>query len=247
MSRLSVLLTGPGGRIGPHLLPSFRERYDLRVLDRHPIEGFPDTIITDLSEPGVLRTAMTGVDVVVHLAATSDEAPFHEALVPPNIVGVYNVLEAAREVGVRRVVFASTVQTVGFSPRDHTILITERPRPVSVYGATKVWGETLGSWYHDRHGLEFVGVRIAAFQPYDSEHLRRSKGLRDIWLSPRDCTEILHRCIERPGLGYALLFATSLTEFERLSRAPMKELLDYVPQDNVADIPFEASADRAAP
>src|SRR4051794_34050121 len=109
MSRLKVLLTGPGGRVGPHILPTFVERYDLTVVDLKPVDGIESTVITDLQDRELLKNAMTGCDVVVHLAATSDEAPFVEQLVPNNVVGMYNVVEAARQAGVRRMVFASSV------------------------------------------------------------------------------------------------------------------------------------------
>jgi uronate dehydrogenase len=236
-SKLSVLLTGAGGRIGPHLLPAFRDAYDLRVLDRRPVPGFPDTVVADLQDADALRGAMGGVDVLVHLAAQADEAPFLDVLVPNNVVGLYNAFEAARAAGVRRIVFASTVQTVGFYPPEHgTIEITDPPRPVTMYGATKVFGETLGRFYHDKHGIEFVGVRIGAFQPYDSAALRDHEGLRDIWLSPRDALGLLRRAVEKPGVGYALVFGTSITPRERLSRAPARELLDFEPEDDVTTL-----------
>jgi uronate dehydrogenase len=233
MERLKVLLTGAGGRIGPHLLPSFRERYELRVLDRNPIPDFPDTIIADLSDKEVLKQALEGVDVLVHLAAASDEAPFLEVLLPNNIIGLHNIFEAAREAGVRRIVFASTVQAVGFYPKDHKVVLSDPPRSVSAYGVTKVFGETLGRWYHDKYKMEFVAIRVGAFQPYDSQLLRDYQGFRDVWLSPNDCAGLLHRAIEKTEVGYALVFGTSITAIEFLDRAPMKELLDFEPQDDV--------------
>jgi uronate dehydrogenase len=232
MKPLTVLVTGPGGRIGPHILPSFRERYTLRLLDRKPIEGEPDTIVADLSDIPTLRQAFTGVDVVLHLAATSDEAPFVEELVPNNIVGVYNVYQAAVEAGVRRVVFASTIQTIGYFPQDYTVQTSDIPRPITTYGCTKVFGETLGRWFHDRHGLEVVCIRIGAFQPYDSPHFQQT-WCRNNWLSPRDAVGVFSAAIEKEGLGYGIVFGTSLTEFERVSRQPIYDLLGYVPQDDV--------------
>lgn len=237
--RLRVLLTGPGGRIGPHILPTFRERFDLTVLDRNPVPGFDDTVISDLSDLEVLRAAMEGVDTVVHLAATSDEAPFVEQLVPNNVVGLYNVFEAARLAGVKRIVFASTVQTVGHNPPGRTIAIADPPRPVTLYACTKLLGEVVGRLYHDAHGIEFVGVRIGWFHPYDSPQLRRKGGAREIWLSPRDAAGILATAASHPGVGYALVFGTSITEFERLSRAELKEHLGYEPVDDIRTIPLD--------
>jgi nucleoside-diphosphate-sugar epimerase len=237
--KLRVLVTGPGGRIGPHLLPLFRERFTLRLLDKSPLDGPDESIVADLSDQSVLEDAMKDIDAVLHLAATSDEAPFLEELVPNNVEGVYRVFEAARISGVNRVVFASTVQTCGFNAPG-TIEAADIPHPVSMYGATKLFGEALGRFYADRHGLEFVAVRIGWFQPYDSEHLKNNKGARSLWLSPNDAAEIFARCLETPGLKNEILFATSKTEVERLSRKQLKELLNYEPQDDIAAYPYTA-------
>ncbi len=232
-----VLLTGTGGRIGKYMTPAFREWFDLRTLDRASSEVDPDPIISDLQDVEILKGAMEGCETVVHMAATSDEAPFLENLVPNNVVGLYNVFEAARETGVKRIVFASTVQTVGFNPPDVTIEVTDPVRPVTLYGATKVLGEVMGRFYHDKHGIEFVGVRIGWFHPYDSEALRTSTGARQLWLSPNDCNSLFRRAVEQPEIGYVLCFATSKTSFERLSLKPAKELLDWEPADDIAAFP----------
>jgi nucleoside-diphosphate-sugar epimerase len=236
MDKRRVLVTGPGGRIGPHILPTFKERYDLRLLDRKPVAGEPEAVVADLSDIPTLKAAFAGCEAVLHLAATSDEAPFLEELVPNNVVGVYNVYQAAVEAGVRRVVFASTVQTVSYYPREVTVEVTDPPRPVTLYGCTKVFGETLGKWYHEKHGLSVVCVRIGWFQPYDTEH-GQNPGFRAVWLSPRDAAGIFAAALDAgPEVGYALVNATSKTVFERLSLTTLRETLGYEPVDDVATL-----------
>lgn len=235
MAKLNVLMTGAGGRIGPHLVGPFQEQYHLRNFDRRPVPGDPDTILGDLQDFAALLAAMRGMDVLVHLAATSDEAPFVENLVPNNLVGLYHAFEAARLARVRRIVFASTCQTMLAYPRDATVATTDPPRPSTMYGATKVFGEVLGRWYHDKHGLEFVGIRIGSFQPYESERLRR-RGPGLLWLSPRDCVSLFRRAIEKPDVGYALVNGTSITDHEFLSLRPARELLQWQPQDDAGSI-----------
>lgn len=233
---MKVLLTGPSGRLGSHLLGPFRERYELSTFDLQ-LSPQPNSFVGDLSEIEPLRAAMQNVDVVVHLAATSDEAPFVEQLVGPNIIGVYNVLEAARLEKVRRVVFASSVQAVSFAVRNNSepLDVAAPPRPSSLYGATKVWGETLGRYYHDKYGLEFIALRIGAFEPYDSPNLQR-EGYQNIWLSPRDAVTIFCAAIEKEGLGYGIANATSRTPRERLALQPARELLNWEPQESIADV-----------
>jgi nucleoside-diphosphate-sugar epimerase len=231
----TVLLTGPGGRIGPHILPTFHEQFDLKLLDRRPIEGEPETIVADLSSIETLTAAMQGCDTVVHLAATSDEAPFVEELVPNNVVGLFNVFEAARAAGVKRVVFASTVQAVSFYPHEHSVQATDLPRSVSLYGVTKAMGETMGRYYHDKHGLEFIAVRIGWFLDYEHTLLKDGRA-NAIWLSPRDAASFLARCVTAENIGYAIVHATSKTNFERLSLAPAREILGWEPSDHVASV-----------
>ncbi len=235
MSKLKVLLTGGAGRVGRHLTPAFEECYDLRSFDARPVPGADDVINANLSDCGALRHAMCGIEVVVHLAATADEAPLDE-LVPNNIFGLHHVLEAAREAGVRRFIFASTCQTVTAYPRDErTIEITDPVCPSSIYGATKVFGEALGRFYHEKHGLEFIALRIGAFQPCDSRHLAKQT-MRNLWLSPRDAIALFRRAIEQPEIGFAVVFGTSRAGHERLSLRSAREILGYEPQDDASSI-----------
>lgn len=233
---LKVLLTGPSGRLGPHLALPFREIYDLATFDLTSSDQ-PDSFVGDLSEIEPLRAAMRGREVVVHLAATSDEAPFVEQLVGPNIIGVYNVMEAARLEKVRRVVFASSIQAVGAGKRDRSqpIDVISLPRPTSLYGVSKVLGETMGRYYHDKHGLEFVALRVGAFEPYDSPRLKH-QGYRDIWLSPRDAATVFRAAIETPDIGYGIANATSMTGVERLALQPARDLLGWEPHDKSSDL-----------
>jgi uronate dehydrogenase len=235
MAKLKVLVTGTQGRVGPQLTAPWRERYDLRTFDLKADLDDPTAFQGDLQDVEVLKRAMEGVDVVVHLAATADEAPFIEDLVPNNIIGLHNTFQAALEAGVRRMVFASTVQAMsnGLSQRENVSAL-DPPRPSSLYGTTKAYGEVLGRYYHDKHGLEFVAIRIGAFQPYDSELLKRRR-LIDIWLSPHDAIQLFQKAIETPGVDYAVVHGTSRTPVERMGLAEAREVLGYEPMDNAED------------
>jgi uronate dehydrogenase len=197
----------------------------------------------DLGEVEPLRAAMSDVDVVVHLAATSDDAPFLEELLPNNIVGTFNVFEAARLEGVRRVVYASSVQASGHIPhRSQGEFIIETdllPRPGNLYGASKVLGETTGYVFHQKYGLEVISLRIGAFQPYDSPWLKTGQG-EQIWLSPRDCARIVMLAIENSTVTYAVVNATSKTSKVVLSLESAHDALGFEPQDDSRDF-FDAT------
>jgi nucleoside-diphosphate-sugar epimerase len=235
MDKLKVLLTGSQGRMGPNLVAAFRERYDLRTYDLKAAPDDANAFQGDLQDFAALKTALQGVDVLVHLAATSDEAPFVENLVPNNVIGMYNSFQAALECGVRRIVFASTCQTMSFNWRGkENVSPLEPPRPSTLYGATKVLGETVGRWYHDKHGLEFIAIRIGAYQPYDSDWLKQGRA-GDIWLSPRDAVQLFQLAIEKPEVGYAVVCGTSKTPVERMSLQEAREVLGYEPMDKTTD------------
>lgn len=231
MSKLRVLLTGVSGMIGRALLPSFREAYELRTLDRQPIPEDPGMIVANLTDAAALHRACADIDVVVHLAAAStDKFSFFEEIVPNNVIGLYNLLEAARQQSVRRVVFASTCQTVLRYPAGQAITVADPVRPQGPYGASKVFGEALGRVYHDKHGLEFIALRLGAYQPYNSARTNETWA-QELWLSPGDCERLIRCAIEKPDVGFAIVFGTSHTVRERLSRREAREILGFEPQD----------------
>jgi nucleoside-diphosphate-sugar epimerase len=242
MSQLRVLLTGPSGRVGPHLLAAFEESYDLHTFDMVASER-PQSHVGTLQDLNSLREAMRGIDVVVHLAATSDEAPFLEQLMPNNIEGMYKLMEAAHLEGVRRVVFASSVQTILYDtdnlqqPVDTTVL-----SPCSLYGVTKIFGEVLGQWYHSYKGMEFIAVRLGWFEP--EERIERDAWINNIWISHRDAVQLFQKAVETPGIGYAIVNCVSNTPTDFLSLESARELLNYEPQDSVAEVLALSSAHR---
>jgi uronate dehydrogenase len=155
-------------------------------------------------------------------------------LLPINLLGVYTAFEAARQAGVRKVVFASTCQTIlNYAP---DIWVTpEMPvRPVTVYACTKVFGEALARYYADRFGMSMVCLRIGWFQPYDSELLRREPAMLAMWCSPKDLTQLIVKSI-RSDVTFAVFFAVSNNLKRRWDISNAQQLVGYAPQDNAAD------------
>jgi uronate dehydrogenase len=243
MEPLRVLLTGAAGNIGAALMPVFADCFRLRTFDRQPLPASPDHVTGNLLDMDALRSAMKDIDVLVHLAAYPNEAPFVETLAPNNVVGLYNTFQTAQEAGVRRIVFASTVHTVGCYLWEGRVEVSDPVRPNTTYGATKVFGEALGRFYHEKHGIEFVAVRIGSFLTYGHELLKPGNLARRIWLSPRDAAKIFRLAVEKPGVGFAIVFGTSKTTHEHLSLATAREVLGYEPEDDVVKM---YGADRPA-
>src|SRR5882724_10620319 len=160
---MRVLITGAAGHIGKVLRQGLRGRYPLlRLSDIVPMgEAGPgeETVIADVQDFAATHASMKGIDCVVHLGALPVEYPW-EQILPINIVGTYNVFEAARQQGVKRVVFASSNHAIGFYRRTQRIDHTAQPRPDSRYGLSKAFGEALGHLYADKHGLSVISLRI---------------------------------------------------------------------------------------
>ncbi len=165
-----VLLTGAAGGVGGHLRRELAGRYRLRLSDlRAPADaGDAEFVQADLADPDAVRRAVAGVDAIIHLGGFSVESDWRTIL-DANIVGTHTLYEAARQEGVRRVVFASSNHAVGFYDRAETIDHRVFPRPDSRYGLSKAFGEALARLYADKYGVQSMCIRIGnvAEQPND--------------------------------------------------------------------------------
>jgi dTDP-4-dehydrorhamnose reductase len=153
-----ILITGAGGQIGRVLRAGLAGHYALRLADiapQSPAGEHEEVVTADITRPDALRAIMEGVDTVVHLAGIPDEDTWQK-IRDMNIDGCYNVFEAARQAGVKRVVFASSNHAVGFHRRDRMIDDTVMFRPDSRYGVSKVSGRA-------RRGISPRGSVIATW------------------------------------------------------------------------------------
>lgn len=229
--RERVLITGAGGRIGSSLADRLKDRYALRLSYRRaaPADApVADTAIADVSTYEQVSQAMAGMDAVVHLAATpSTRASWEEAHFA-NIVGAYNVFEAARQAGTRKIVFASTNHVMGMYDRDRQWPIYARQpvRPDSLYGLSKAFGEDLGRYYHDQYGMSVICLRIGWFLPEPHDEIARW-----MWLSPRDCAQLVWRSIES-DLGFGVFYAISGNTGRHWDITDTIEKLGYRPEDD---------------
>jgi uronate dehydrogenase len=231
------LLTGGAGSIGTGL----RERFpalgwDVRSFDREPT---PDGIVGDVTSAADLDAALDGVSAIVHLAGQPTEAPW-PVIREANIDGTFQVFEAARRAGVRRVVYASSNHAVGFTPIGSEQRGTEQPadlppRPDTLYGVSKVFGEALGRYYVERYGFAVACLRIGTYEPRPTHQRSLST-----WLSPDDCARLVDACLRAPDLSFALVWGIS-NNSRRMWSLDAGRALGYQPQDDA-----EAYADEVA-
>lgn len=165
-----ALVTGGAGFIGSHLVAGLLARgREVRVLDdlssgrREFVPGCGDVelLVGDVRDPDTVRRAVGGVEVVFHQAALrsvpgSVEDPF--AYHDVNVTGTMRLLLAARDAGVRRLVFASSSAVYG---EQSVMPLHEklRPQPISPYGASKLIGEHYCANFSLHYGLETVSLR----------------------------------------------------------------------------------------
>jgi nucleoside-diphosphate-sugar epimerase len=240
----SVLLTGAGGNIGSgfrdEYIERYRDAYALRLAYHNPDtrdDRFEDIVHLDIEDAASARRACEGVDTVVHLAASPEwQASFCDELLGPNIIGAYHMFEAARDAGCRRVVYASSVHAIMGYPVDVQAHADDPPRPDTMYGVTKLFGEGLCSSFSYEHRMSCIAIRIGAYVG-DGERDRvvRSANpqLLDIVISQRDMAQLIHRCIEAPdSVRYAIVNGLSDNRFKRMDVERARSLLGYEPQDD---------------
>lgn len=220
-----LLVTGAAGVVGTMLragLDGVAE--ETRLVDLQPIEG-DEVMVGDITDLAFARRAMAGCDACVHLAAIPVEAPFDQIL-HSNLRGAWTVFEAARLEGCERIVFASSNHVTGFYPITSHVTTSDPVRPDTYYGVSKVFGEALGSLYHDKFGLRVACIRIGSAlpRPVDERHL-------STWLSPGDLVRVVTACLTSPDLSFAIVYGVSRNRRGWWDLQPGWRL-GYEPQDD---------------
>ena len=230
-----VLITGAAGRIGSFFARHEAERYDFVLSDvRQPADtyGFP-FVEADIADMDAMRSLCHGIDTVVHLAADPSTEATWESLLPRNIIGLYNVFQAAHEAKCRRVIFASSVNAVSGYPPDMQVHTSMPVRPPNLYGATKAWGEAVACFYADRRGLSSICLRFGWVISRDSEHLRPDHYLLDMALTYEDLAKLVVASIEAPDdLRFGIFHGVSNNRWKRLDISDARAILGYAPEDD---------------
>ena len=203
----SVLVTGAAGGIGTRLRKLLKGVYpDIRWSDvKTPQDLAADEnfVAADLADMAAVEKIVAGVEGIVHLGGFSVEGPW-ETILNANIIGCYNLFEAAYRNKVKRVVFASSNHAVGFYPRSQRIGVDLRVRPDSRYGVSKAFGEALGALYAYKHGLRVTCLRIGNFGDAPADRRRLA-----IWLKPEDMVQLVRIGLEHPYIRFETFYGAS--------------------------------------
>lgn len=250
--RDQLVVTGSAGRVGRAAVRALTGKgYAVAGFDRGPTPGLSAerSFIGSLTDPDLLRRAADGARCLIHLAATPDDARFPRGpapddgdnflseLLPNNIVGTYQVMEAARRAGVRRVILASTGQVIDGHLRAGRIPVNVGmiPQPRYLYACTKVFLEAIGHVYGRQHAMEVLAVRLG-WCPRDAgqvEEIRQSEFGKDVYLSPGDAGRFFVAAVAAAELPpFSVVYATSKPTSRIIyDLSETTRLTGYVPQD----------------
>ena len=242
MKKKKILFLGATGRIGPTLLEKYSKDYknccDI-ILGIHKKKSKKfKSIKTDLNDIRKLKTVMKGIDVVVNLAAESNPEASFEEILQPNLIGAYNVFEAARQAKVKRVIFASSVHAVRGYPLNSKIKNTDVTWPKNLYGASKVFGESLCRVFSTRYEISCLAIRIGA---YVTDDMRKKVCLtRDNFgyvITQSDFAQLIHKCVIALGkIKFGVLSGISNNEKGYMDLEFTKKLVGYKPKNDAVKI-----------
>jgi uronate dehydrogenase len=194
-----------------------------------PLHPGEDICHGDLRDPAKVDVLLNGVDVLIHMAATSVERPLPE-VIENNLKGLYEVYEGARRHRVKRIVFASSNHAFGMHEVTEKLDITCDFRPDGFYGLSKMWGEGLARLYWEKHGIESVCVRIGSALPKPTEFRHLST-----WFGHEDLMQFIMCALTVPDIGFAVCWGVSNntrsywapTGCARLGYQPVQNAEDY--------------------
>jgi len=252
---MRVLVTGAAGQIGRQIVDELSRDHDLCLIDRLPIKGRP-SLVADLSrEPptGRIRRLFSsksrcwndvfkGAQVVVHLAAEIRPQSAWETVLDDNIRATWNVIEAAANSGVSRVIFASSNWAVKalenriapdcYRNDGPKMKYDACPAPLTAYGLSKATGELMGRMFVDSGRLRsFVAVRIGNYGREPS----KNPVSRKLWIGVHDIRSLFRRCVEAEFEGSHLVYGVSVPPTAPYDLSHTRRLLCWAPKQTFMD------------
>jgi NAD+ dependent glucose-6-phosphate dehydrogenase len=237
-----VLLLGATGRIGRNFVNDywengFNKHYEM-ILGVRDVRKVKDKRFkfrkVNLLDSNSLRRAFKGIDVILNLAANSNQDAEFKDLIGPNIKGSYNVFEEARKAKIKRVVAMSSIHAVKGYPENKVIEEIDAPKPLNIYGATKAFVEALAYVYHKKFGLSCLVIRIGAYVSNDlKQKVCFERKNYDYVISQRDMAQLFDKAIMASGkVKYGILSGISDNKKKRLDLKCTKKLVGYKPKDD---------------
>lgn len=237
-----LLITGAAGGLGRAMrgrLSGVAELLRLSdICDLGTAAAHEEIVPCDLADRAAVDALVAGCDGILHLGGVSVEDTFSK-IMNANILGLYNLYEAARAHGQPRILFASSNHTVGFYRQDQAIDASAPMRPDGLYGVSKCFGEALARMYFDKFGQETALVRIGSCMEKPKNHRMLST-----WMSYDDFSALIGCVFRAPLLGCPIVWGISDNDSKWWDNTPAA-FLGWRPRDNAE--PFRAELDAAMP
>lgn len=234
-SKTKILVTGAAGCIGSDLLKRLAGRYNFVLLDtKKPknLYNYP-YLETDSTNLDAVKSACQGIDTVLHLAADPSIEAAWKSLLPNNIIGAYNIFQAAHKACCRRVIFASSAFSVLGYPPEIKIKTDMPVRPPNLYGVSKAFGESIGRYYADQKGLSCICLRIGYVKRHDDPEIAPGASILDKVITYKDLTKLFIASIEAPdSIRFGIFHGLSDNRHKRLDISDTQSLLGYAPGDD---------------
>lgn len=206
--------------------------------------------LSDMSDIGDLEQAFQGMDTVIHMAADPDDQAPWESTLKNNIEATYHMFEAAKRVGVRRVIYASSIQ-VSFGyfynvepyksihegkytsvPASFKPITTSHPTwPINFYGSSKVFGETLARMYSSTTDLSCICIRMGGVHSMD----KVPKPVLPNASTKNDMVRLVELCVEaHDNLKFEILYGISNSDHRWVDLEHTAKTVGYVPEDRIS-------------
>ena len=242
-----VVITGLSGNIGHILYAGLNGKWAISGVDIKESQELPVSI-GDVSEYSSIENAFNGAYAIIHLAANAYAGADWEKIVGPNIAGTQNVFRAARESGVKKIIFASSNHVTGLYEKDEPyrsivtghyanlnptdipqINHTAPVRPDGYYGTSKIFGEALGRYYSEEYRIQVFCIRLGSVsrndRPFD---IRQYATL----FMHSDLVKLADRCLENNTLRYSIFYGVSNNTWKFWDTSYIKDRLGWEPEEN---------------
>lgn len=157
----------------------------------------------NLDNIDAVMNLVDGCDGILHLGGVSTEQAF-DPILSGNIVGIYNLYEAARKNNQPRIFLASSNHVIGFYKTDDRLDVQSSHRPDGWYGISKSFAEATALMYYHKFGQETAMVRIGSCYPEPKEHRMLST-----WLAPEDFLSLVNTVFTVPELKCPVIYGVS--------------------------------------
>ena len=248
-----LIITGCNGLIGSILSPKLINLYEILGIDLIKSTLIPSVEFNTTSNYKNLKSIFKGFDVVIDLAAHSSVKTPWDMVASNNIQSTYNVIKAASESGIKRVIFASSNHVTGMYEKDYPYnnivsgnypkenkipyITTSMPiRPDSPYGIGKSTGESIAKYFSEKFNISIICLRIGTVnlenKPIDSEGTSAIRSFATL-LTHDDLIQLIKKSINAPtNVKYEIFYGVSNNKWRFWNIKDSEIKIGYIPNEN---------------